>query len=109
VPHNLFLNIFFEEELRLTGRHQKASASAFDGNSAHDYALQTYPKWRNGLVKLSGMVAERILNLVPPYLKFDRRYTTVEKLCNHHAKKLYRQVFPQIAQIGLIGIFSCGF
>jgi hypothetical protein len=62
------------------------------GQSAQDYALQTYPKWRAGQTKMSGKVAERLLNLLPPYLKFEHRYAMVEKLCNHHATKQYRSV-----------------
>jgi hypothetical protein len=62
------------------------------GQKAQDYAQQTYSKWGSGQVKMSGMVAERLINLLPPYLKFEDRYMMVEKLCNHHAKNLYQSV-----------------
>jgi hypothetical protein len=62
------------------------------GHRAQDYAKQTYPKWISGEVKMSGMVAERLLKLLPPYLKFEHRYAMVEKLCEYHAKKEHRSV-----------------
>src|SRR5215469_5747346 len=35
------------------------------GRSAREYAEQTIPKWRSGRVQMSGMVAERLFNLLP--------------------------------------------
>ena len=82
-----FLNLDKSDFNRLLSKYGE-----LHGQSAQDYAQQTYPKWRCGQVKMSGTVAERLLNLLPPYLKFDHRYAMVEKLCNHHAKKQYRSV-----------------
>src|SRR5713226_2467806 len=33
---------------------------------AREYAADTIPKWRSGKVQMSGMVAERLFNLLPP-------------------------------------------
>ena len=35
------------------------------GSSALSYAKKTYPNWKSKKVKMSGKVAERLLNLVP--------------------------------------------
>ena len=35
------------------------------GESALSYARKTYAKWKSGRVKMGGVVAERLINLVP--------------------------------------------
>jgi hypothetical protein len=82
-----FLNLGNSDFNRLLAKY-----GDLHGQKAKDYAQRTYTQWRSGKVKISGMVAERLLKLLPPYLKFEHRYTMVEKLCNHHAKKVYRSV-----------------
>lgn len=62
------------------------------GYKAAEYARETMPKWRSGKTKMSGQTAERLLNLVPKYLAYERRFCMVQKLCEHHAPKIYRTV-----------------
>ena len=38
------------------------------GKNAEKYARKTFPKWKNEQTGLSGQTAERLLNLIPPYL-----------------------------------------
>ena len=62
------------------------------GAKAASYAKCTLPKWRNGTTKMSGQTAERIINLVPPYLSTSKRYDLVKTLCQYHRNKHYRSV-----------------
>ena len=57
------------------------------GKSAESYARKTYPKWKRGEVKLSGQTAQRLLELVPPFLSTEKRYELVKKLRDKYAKK----------------------
>lgn len=50
------------------------------GDSAASYARSTYSKWKTGSVLLSGQTAERLLDLVPPYLSGQTRYELIRKL-----------------------------
>ena len=43
-----------------------------------DYARDTYEKWKTGRVKMSGMVAKRIFDLMPRYLTPEQRMSVVE-------------------------------
>ncbi len=61
------------------------------GSKAQDYATETIPLWRNGTRKMSGIVAERLMNLIPQFLSTTQRYELVEKLCNHHIKQKHVQ------------------
>jgi hypothetical protein len=51
------------------------------GNSACGYAKQAYLKWKSGRVRMSGLVSERLLAIVPRYLDFGVKYDLLEKLC----------------------------
>lgn len=57
------------------------------GSSAASYARSTYGKWRRGAVKMSGMVAERLLNLVPLILEPADQFELVKKLRSTHLRK----------------------
>lgn len=59
------------------------------GNSAERYARNTYPKWKSGETKLSGQTAERLLNLLPPFLSQAKRYELIRKLRDHYMKKMH--------------------
>lgn len=50
------------------------------GDKAAEYAIQTYPLWKNHRVRLSGQTMERLLQQVPPYLSEDVRYSVLVKL-----------------------------
>lgn len=57
------------------------------GKSAESYARKTYPKWKRGEVKLSGQTAQRLLELVPPFLSTEKRYELVKRLREKYVKK----------------------
>ena len=63
------------------------------GDSAFNYAAETYQLWKTGRRKMSGQTAERLLNLIPPRLSSSKRYELVEKLCNHHRKITRHEVY----------------
>lgn len=54
------------------------------GQGAEAYAKATIPKWRNGSVKMSGVVAQRLLDLLPPLLPFELRLELIRKLRAHY-------------------------
>lgn len=53
------------------------------GSKAHQYAIDTIPKWRIDRVQMSGMVAERLFNLLPPRMPLVVKYKLVEGLWHH--------------------------
>ncbi len=59
------------------------------GQSAETYARNTYSKWKSGSTKLSGKTAERLLNLLPPFLSQSKRYELIKKLRDHYIKKIH--------------------
>ena len=62
------------------------------GRSAGSYARKTYPRWKSGAVRMSGEVAERLLNLLPPLLPYGTRFELVKKLRQANFRKLNRTV-----------------
>lgn len=62
------------------------------GASALTYAKKTYPNWKARKVKMSGKVAERLLNLVPTVLDSDAKFELVKKVRNAHRRKLTKHV-----------------
>lgn len=54
------------------------------GSRARKYAEKTIHKWRNGWVKMSGTVAERLFSLLPPTMPIETKFDIVEKLWNTH-------------------------
>jgi hypothetical protein len=53
------------------------------GRQAREYAADTLPKWHAGRVQMSGMVAERLFNLLPPRMPLPIKYKLVEGLWHH--------------------------
>jgi hypothetical protein len=53
------------------------------GREARNYAAQALPDWRSGKVKMSGMVDERLFNLLPPRMPLSDKYALTEKLWLH--------------------------
>ncbi|MGA8499144.1 MAG: hypothetical protein WB764_26945 [Xanthobacteraceae bacterium] len=53
------------------------------GTPARNWAAKTMPKWRSGRVKMGGMVAERLFNLLPPRMPLASKYKLVEGLWRH--------------------------
>ena len=62
------------------------------GTSPLSYARQTYSLWKSGTVRMSGKVAERLLNLVPPVLDASTRFDLVKKLRFAHMRKERKRV-----------------
>lgn len=58
------------------------------GDGAAAYARTTYPKWKARSVLLSGQTAERLLDLLPPYLSSQVRYELIRKLRQNCLAKL---------------------
>ena len=54
------------------------------GHNAREYAEQTLPKWRSENVTMSGVVASRLFNLLPPCMPLSAKYSLVENLWRHY-------------------------
>jgi hypothetical protein len=57
------------------------------GDNAEKYARNTFQNWKNGATRLSGQTAERLLNLLPPFLSQNKRYELVKKLRDYYMIK----------------------
>ena len=68
------------------------------GKNAEKYARKTFPYWKSGETALSGQTAERILNLIPPYLQKDIKYELIKKLRNHYFQKQTRHISTTIEE-----------
>lgn len=53
------------------------------GMYAREYAEKTLPSWRSGKVHMSGMVAERLFNLLPPMMPLEAKFRLTESLWKH--------------------------
>jgi hypothetical protein len=53
------------------------------GSSAQAYAEATMSKWQAGQVQMSGTVAERLFNLLPPRMPYSDKYRLTESLWRH--------------------------
>lgn len=53
------------------------------GDSARQYAENTLPSWKSGKVHMSGMVAERLFNLLPPTMPLETKFQLTESLWKH--------------------------
>lgn len=56
------------------------------GNSAEKYARKTFSNWKSGKTKLSGQTMERLIELVPPYLKPEVRMSLLRVVVSLHKK-----------------------
>jgi hypothetical protein len=70
-----FLNLADAELERIFRKY-----GTIHGRSAEAYARVTHEKWKAGKVRMSGAVAERLINLVPPELDASLRFDLVKKL-----------------------------
>lgn len=57
------------------------------GSSARSYAMETMPNWRSGRTHMSGMVAERLFNLLPPRMPLSEKYRLTESLWEHYGPR----------------------
>ncbi len=53
------------------------------GNLAREYAERTILKWKSGQVYMSGRVAERLFNLLPPVMPLKTKFRLIENLWKH--------------------------
>jgi len=53
------------------------------GPVVREYAEKTYPKWKRGRVQMSGLVAERLFNLLPPIMPLQTKFQLTESLWRH--------------------------
>lgn len=53
------------------------------GSDAELYARETLPKWRSGMVRMSGMVARRLFSLLPPRMPLRDKYQLAEGVWRH--------------------------
>ena len=64
-----------------------------NGESAEQYARVTIPRWRSGAVQMSGMVAERLFDLLPRFMQPYQKNKIVEAVWNrygpHSSKYIY--------------------
>ena len=60
------------------------------GTKAREYAEETLPKWRDGRVQMSGMVASRLFHLLPPQMPLDEKYKLTENLWRHTGPKSHK-------------------
>lgn len=59
---------------------------AIHGDSAERYARKTFPKWKSGKTNLSGQTMERLVELVPPYLSSEQRFSILQLVLQRHKK-----------------------
>lgn len=53
------------------------------GTPAREYAEKTFLKWKNRRVHMSGTVAERLFNLLPPIMPLPTKFQLTESLWHH--------------------------
>jgi len=53
------------------------------GNQAEEYARETLPRWRTGATKMSGLVAKRLFDLLPPRMPLAKKYELAENVWWH--------------------------
>lgn len=54
------------------------------GKAARDYAEKTLPNWRAGRTQMSGLVAERLFQFLPPWMPLADKYRLTETLWKHY-------------------------
>lgn len=57
------------------------------GSSARQYAQATMGAWKSGRRQMSGMVASRLYNMLPPIMPLDDKYKLVESLWKAYGPK----------------------
>lgn len=53
------------------------------GASPREYAQKTYPRWKSGRTHMSGLVATRLFNLLPPFMPLQQKFQLTESLWSH--------------------------
>ena len=63
------------------------------GKQAREYAEKTLPKWKKGEVHMSGLVAERLFNLLPPSMPIESKLNLTESLWRHVGPSSYKTYY----------------
>lgn len=53
------------------------------GEKAGQYARKTFPKWKNGSTKMSGLVMKRLFSFLPPMMSFKEKLDLAQSVWNH--------------------------
>lgn len=53
------------------------------GSEAEDYARKTLPRWRSGATTMSGLVAKRLFNLLPPRMPIEKKFELAGNVWRH--------------------------
>jgi hypothetical protein len=56
------------------------------GESAERYARKTFPMWKSGTTNLSGKTMERLVELFPPYLSPEQRFSILQLVLRRHKR-----------------------
>ena len=57
------------------------------GYKKREYAEETFNNWKHGRTQMSGLVASRLFNLLPPKMPIKKKYELVENLWKHLGPK----------------------
>ena len=79
--HQAFMD--FNEEAR---DELFSDYGAMHGEAAEKYARKTFPSWKSGSTKLSGQTMERLVELVPPYLAAEQRFSILQSVLKRNKK-----------------------
>ena len=76
------------------------------GLQRREYAAEAHIKWKSGQTKMSGMVASRIIDLLPPFMPVDLKLQLVEKfwLNSQNYKEIYL-LAPQGTESAVISTY----
>ena len=86
------------------GKHYNRGRGTPDKPNAEQYARQTFHKWASGKVRMSGMVAERLFNLLPPLMSLDDKYSLIDKMWKNYSPRssIYLRVGIKVSEEELI-------
>jgi len=65
------------------GRRHNSSAKTAGKPSAEAYARQTFPKWKSGATKMSGLVAKRLFDFLPPQMPIATKLELAGNVWRH--------------------------
>ena len=82
-----FFSLSFQELDKIFDLYEKRY-----GASAREYASNTIPKWRSGAVTMSGTVASRLFDLLPPLMPIPEKYKLISNLWEHAGPKSKKAV-----------------
>ena len=73
------------------------------GSSKEEYARQAFPRWRRGTTKMSGLVAKRLFDFLPPTMPLKRKFELAENVWRHFGPRShYSYVVGPNASVGAV-------